>query len=78
MFLSIITAPICWRIQYYVRVAYSRNEQSFRQYIGAGINPIDPAFLIIPSRSFWLSGHPSFLAIPADRSVWPFSGHSGH
>jgi hypothetical protein len=58
-----------------VRVAYSRNEQSLRQYIGAWINNhVVTAFLIVPtSRSFWLFGHFSFLAVPAVRSVWQFS-----
>ncbi len=53
--------------------AYSRNEQSFRQYVGTGINQVASAFLVVPAfRSFWLYGHSSFLAIPAVRSFWLF------
>ncbi len=65
---------------------YSRSEfgphllmtqgSSFRQCNGAAINlafPTVPAF-----RSFWLSGHSSFLVITAVPSFWLFSGRSSH
>jgi hypothetical protein len=49
---------------------------SFRQNIGAGINPVVPAFLIVPVFwSLWLSGRCSFPVITAFRSL-QLSGHS--
>jgi hypothetical protein len=62
-----------------VSVAYSRNEQLFCKYIGAGINLVIPDFRIVLTfqlltfRSFQLSGRSSCPV-----SLPPFSGHSGH
>ncbi len=70
-----------------VRTVYSRNSHSFRQYIGAEIDTVVPAFLhfmlsgrssclvVLSVRSFQLSGHSSCPVIPALRS-FQLSGHS--
>ncbi len=34
-------------LNYFIRLSFLRNEQSFRQYIGVGISPVIRAFLIV-------------------------------